>query len=198
MIDRKFFFDSVRHSIFGGKLTSGQVSGLESILDYAEPTRLTDLRQLAYVLATTAHETAYTCQPISEHGTNKYFFEMYDPKGLRPAVATRLGNTVSGDGIKYRGRGFVQLTGKTNYQKMSVVTGVDLVANPDLAMQPDIATKILFHGMENGTFTSKKLSDYFNENTDWVGARRIINGVDRNNDIAQLAIKFYSALGATS
>lgn len=198
MIDRKQFFDSVRHSIFGGKLTTGQVSGLESILDYAEPTRLTDLRQLAYVLATTAWETAYTCQPISEHGTNNYFFQMYDPKGLRPAVAKALGNTTPGDGIKYRGRGFVQLTGKTNYQKMSVVTGVDLVANPDLAMQPDIATKILFYGMENGTFTSKKLSDYFNENTDWVGARKIINGVDRSNDIAQLAIKFYSALGATS
>ncbi len=194
MINRKVFFDSIRGSVFKGKLTASQVSGMEIILDYAEPTRLIDLRQLAYILATTAWETAYTCQPIREHGGADYFFNMYDPKGLRPIVAKALGNTTPGDGVKYSGRGFVQLTGRTNYERMSVVTGVDLVNNPDLAMQPDIATKILFYGMENGSFTSKKLSDYFNDETDWIGARRIINGVDHNNDIAQLAIKFYEAL----
>jgi hypothetical protein len=79
---------------------------------------------------------------------------------------------------------------------MSTVTGADLVANPDLAIQPDIAAHILFYGMEHGTFTGKKLSDYFNETKcDWVGCRRVINGVDHNNDIAQLAIKYYRALG---
>jgi hypothetical protein len=198
MINRKQFFDSVRHSIFGGKLSQSQVSGLESILDYAEPTRLTDLRQLSYVLATTAFETAYTVQPIREHGGADYFFKMYDPKGSRPTVAKALGNTTPGDGIKYSGRGFVQLTGRTNYERMSVVTGVDLVNNPDLAMQPDIATKILFYGMEHGSFTSKKLTDFFNDKTDWVGARKIINGQDKATEIASIAQKFYTALGGPS
>jgi len=199
MIDRKVFFDSVRHSIFGGKLTTGQVSGLESILDYWESEKLTDLRQLAYILATTAWETAWTCQPISEIGSDTYFFGMYDKGGTRPTVAARLGNTVPGDGVKYCGRGFVQLTGRTNYQKMSVVTGVDLVNSPDLAMRLDIAAHILFYGMEHGTFTGKKLSDYFNETKcDWTGARKIINGTDKATEIADIAKKFYAALSPTS
>lgn len=198
MINRKQFFDSIRGSVFKGKLTTNQVSGLESLLDYWESQELTDLRQLSYVLATTAWETAYTCQPIREIGSDNYFYKMYDPKGLRPAVAKALGNTTPGDGVKYSGRGFVQLTGRTNYERMSVVTGVDLVNNPDLAMQPDIATKILFYGMENGSFTSKKLTDFFNDKTDWVGARKIINGQDKATEIAAIAQKFYTALSGPS
>lgn len=195
MINRKVFFDSIRGSVFKGKLTQSQVSGLESLLDYWESQKLTDLRQLAYICSTTAWETAWTCQPIGEHGTNKYFFEMYDPKGLRPAVAKRLGNTVSGDGVKYHGRGFCQLTGRANYQSFSDLLGIDLVSNPDLALQPDIATKILFTGMIDGLYTGKSLGDYFTDRiSDWVGARRVVNGVDHNNDIAQLALKFYKAL----
>lgn len=120
---------------------------------------------------------------------------MYDKAGKRPKVAATLGNTQAGDGIKFRGRGFVQLTGRTNYQKMSVITGVDLVASPDLAMKLDVAAHILFYGMEHGTFTGKKLNDYFNEiKCDWVNARRIINGLDKSTEIADIAIKFHKAL----
>ena len=194
MIDRKIFFDRIRSSVFGGSLKQSQVNGFTAILDAWDDSGLVDLRWLAYMCGTITFETAYTVQPIKEHGGDSYFFRMYDKSGSRPAVAKALGNTTPGDGVKYSGRGFVQLTGRTNYERMSVVTGVDLVANPDLAMQPDIATKILFYGMENGSFTSKKLTDFFNDKTDWVGARKIINGQDKATEIAQLAIKFYEAL----
>jgi len=199
MIDRKAFFDSIRHSIFGGKLTTNQVSGLESILDYWESEKLTDLRQLAYICATTAWETAWTCQPISEIGSDTYFFGMYDKGGTRPDVAKRLGNTVSGDGIKYKGRGFVQLTGRANYQKFTDILGIDLVCQPDLALKPDVAAQILFIGTQQGTFTGKKLSDYFTTKvSDWTGARKVINGTDKATEIAQIALKFYKALSPTS
>lgn len=55
---------------------------------------------------------------------------------------TDLGNTTAGDGYKYRGRGFIQLTGKTNYEKYGKLIGQDLLKNPDLAAQPDIAAKL--------------------------------------------------------
>lgn len=58
--------------------------------------------------------------------------------------------------------------------------GIDLVNNPDLALKPDIAAKIMIVGMSEGTFTGKKLSDYFNnEISDAYNARKIINGRDK-------------------
>jgi len=55
----------------------------------------------------------------------------------------RMGNTAPGDGFKYRGRGFIQITGKENYDKIGKAIGVDLVNNPDLANDPEIAAKII-------------------------------------------------------
>jgi hypothetical protein len=54
-----------------------------------------------------------------------------------------LGNTSPGDGYKYRGRGFIQLTGKDAYQKVGKLIGIDLVNNPDLANEPSVAAKIV-------------------------------------------------------
>ncbi|WP_218191379.1 glycoside hydrolase family 19 protein [Enhydrobacter aerosaccus] len=85
----------------------------------------------------------------------------------------------------YYGRGYVQLTWRRNYQKMSGAVGVDLVIDPDKALEPAIAAAILFEGMEHGDFTGVGLPYFFNgTREDWDGARAIINGdgdVDRNN-----------------
>lgn len=66
-----------------------------------------------------------------------------DPESIANRVyGGRLGNTEAGDGFKYRGRGFVQLTGKANYAAAGKALGLDLVKNPDLAADPDVAAKI--------------------------------------------------------
>jgi putative chitinase len=193
-MNRSQFFASVRTSLFGGSLSQSQVSGMEAILDEAG-LAVIDPRWLAYMLATAFHETACTMQPIHERGGADYFFRMYDPKGQRPKVAADLGNTQSGDGVRFAGRGLVQLTGRRNYTTFGKLTGVDLVADPDAAMRDDVAVKIMFEGMARGLFTGKKLADYFTATTsDWVSARRIINSLDRANDVAGYAKRFYAAL----
>jgi putative chitinase len=200
MIDRKKFFDGIRQTPFAGKLTVGQVKGTSAILDEWERRKLADLRWLADMLATAKWETDHTMQPIREAGGPAYLTKNYDPLGARPALAKRNGNTTPGDGQKYCGRGYVQLTWKNNYATMARLLkaggiNADLVSNPDLAMRPDIAAFILFEGMTRGTFTGKKLSDYFNDSkTDWLNARRIINGTDKALQIADIAKSFYADL----
>lgn len=78
---------------------------------------------------------------LREMGSVGRFRRLYDLMH-NPANAKLLGNTKPGDGEKYHGRGFIQLTGKWNYENASKKFGVDLVKNPDLAMNPDIAAKI--------------------------------------------------------
>jgi hypothetical protein len=64
--NRKAFFDGIRPDLFGGTLTQDQVNGIDAILDEWEVRKLTDLRWLAYMLATTYHETNMTMQPVRE------------------------------------------------------------------------------------------------------------------------------------
>lgn len=193
MINRTIFFNAARKLPFGGSIKSDQVSGTEAILNEWERRGLVDLRWLAYMLGTTYHETGGTMQPLYEKGQRSYF-DKYEP-GTN--IGRNLGNTVAGDGYLFRGRGYVQLTGRANYNKMHVILGLDLTGNPDLALVPANAASIMFEGMSRGTFTGKKLSDYFNSNlTDYVNARRIINGTDRADDIAGYAQDFYRALNA--
>lgn len=196
-MNRQAFFSAVRISLFSGRLLDHQVKGTEYILDAWERFNLADKRWLAYILATTFHETARTMQPIKERGGAAYFTRMYDITGDRPHVARRLGNTQRGDGARYAGRGFVQITGRTNYAKASKAVGQDLIANPDLAMRADIAAYLLIEGMRSGWYTGKRLQDYiFGHKCDYRNARRIINGVDKAAVIASYAEKFEAAIEA--
>lgn len=172
-----------------------QVEGTEMLLD-----KLKGLRTswVAYALATTWHETAATMQPVQEYGGPAYFKKMYDPEGARPKVAKALGNTVPGDGVKYAGRGYVQLTGRTNYKRAGEAVGYPLLGNPDLAMRPDIAAEILRAGMLEGWFTGRKfetsLPDAVASREQFANARRIINGMDKSDKIAGYAVDFQAAL----
>lgn len=144
--------------------------------------------QCAYVLATVALETDRTMKPIREYGKNAYFKKMYDIKGSRPKKARELGNVHPGDGVKFHGRGYVQLTGRTNYKRATDKLGVDFIARPDDVMKPEHAVKILVVGMLEGWFTGKKLSHYITlQKSDFTNARRIINGTDRMHEIAAIA-----------
>lgn len=191
MLDRKTFFDSVRSAPFAGTLTPGQVEGMNAILDEAER-RGTDKRWLAYMLATTFHETDRKMLPINEYGSAAYFNKRYGPN---TSVGKTLGNTVPGDGNRFHGRGLVQLTGRANYLRAGNKIGVDLLADPDAALDLDNSVRIMFDGMASGWFTGKKLADYFNTlGGDYVNARRIINGTDKASLIAGYAQQFHSAI----
>ncbi|MEN6622758.1 MAG: glycoside hydrolase family 19 protein [Smithella sp.] len=198
-INRKFFFDYVRSHLFNGTLKQKQVDGMNGLLDYWDNEMAEeDDRWLAYVLATVHHECDQSMQPIKEYGSEKYFWRMYDIEGERPKVARALGNVNPGDGVKFYGRGFVQLTGRKNYQNWSNRLGVQLIENPDLALDTEIASKIIFEGMRAGTFTGKNLENYFDgEKDDWMNARRIINGLDKANLIAGYGKQYYAALSYT-
>lgn len=182
MIDRNRFFTTIRPTAFGNKMTQGQVDGCNAILDQWEIRKPNgDIRWLAYMFATTKWETAHTMHPIEEygHGAGR-------PYGVPDPVT----------GHVYYGRGYVQLTWKANYQTMSGPTGVDLVNHPELALDPKVAADIMFYGMEHGSFTGVGLGKYFNGPAieDPYNARRIINGLDHAQDIANIYQMFKLAL----
>ncbi len=105
-----------------------------------------------------------------------------------------VGNTpaADGDGYTYRGRGYVQLTGRANYAKVGAALGLDLLHKPDMALDPIIAAMILVRGCCDGWFTGKKLGDYLPD--DYRGARRVVNGTDKQDVIASYAREFEAAL----
>lgn len=181
IINREHFFHTVRSGLFNGRLKQAQVNGMNTILDeWEKHYAANDDRYLAYMLATTFHETATTMQPIEEYGKGK---------GLA------YGKADAETGKTYYGRGYVQLTWKTNYEKFSKLLKADLVNDPGLALNTEMSAKILFIGMIKGLFTGKKLADYFTGvKEDWVNARRIINGVDKAQLIAGYARTFYAAI----
>jgi len=202
-INRKFFFDAVRIDLFGGSLSKKQVEGLTVFLDYWETHHASkDDRWLAYVLGTAHHEVDRTFKPIKEYGGRKYFFRMYDIDGDRPKVAKSLGNIFPGDGVLFHGRGFVQLTGRANYADWENRLGIDLTSSAtaaDQVMKLEVATEIIFEGMILGTFTGKKLADYFaNVKEDWPRARRTVNGMNRAQLIATYAKTYYRAISYTT
>ena len=186
-IDHTAFFNGYRSAY--GKLTQGVVSGLELLGRNMEADPdLKNLQWAAYMLATVKHECADTWQPIVERGQRAYF----DKYETGTSLGRRLGNTEAGDGWRYRGRGYVQITGRANYarlmQALNLGPEADLVLDPEQTLRPAIAYRIMSVGMRKGLFTGKKLSDYIGPGgCDYRNARRIINGVDQAQRIAGYA-----------
>jgi len=195
-IDKEYFFKKC-------KTSSSKKVRIEKIFNgikeyYSKKGRSCNLKQIAYMLATIKHETAGTFKPITEYG-GKTYFNRYDPvlanTQARRNRAIKMGNTQKGDGYKYRGRGFVQLTWKKNYKKAGDYLGIDLVNHPKLALEQDNATKIMIYGMETGMFTTRKLSNYItNSKADYYNARKIINGHDKASTIEKYAKGFEKCL----
>ena len=95
--------------------------------------------ELAAFLAQCAHETL-DFKRMTEIG-GSLDFRKYDPK-YAPKKAKALGNTKPGDGAKYKGRGYIQLTGKYNYKRAGQALGLPLAENPELVEKPEIAAKV--------------------------------------------------------
>lgn len=153
------------------------------IIAEAQRSGITDPAQIAYILATAQQESLL----------GKFMYEL--ASGDAYEGRRDLGNTQPGDGRRYKGRGFVQITGRNNYANWSRRLGIDLINNPDLAADPVIAAKILVQGMRDGSFTGVGLGKYISGGRqDFYNARRIVNGLDKASYIATLATNFWSIL----
>lgn len=212
-VNSKSFWDYVRRAPLGGKLSTAQINGIKAIVAYCEARKL-PIVWLAYILATAFHETGGKFQPIGEGltyttlGALRAAFKspfkdrpdsflmqfLRNPQGLANYVyANRNGNgdMKSGDGYRYRGRGLVQLTFKSNYASFGIA------ANPDAAHDMDTAVRVLVDGMLRGQF-GKKLSAFGNDEAsfDAKGARASVSS-DKGALIATHYQAFLGALKAT-
>lgn len=179
--------------------------GFEAILnvweaEYADK----DPAWLAYILATAWHETGAYMAPIREGfaASDEQAFARVQRhiqrEGLRDYVSRKE------NGHSYYGRGFVQLTWDENYKAMGAELGMgdQLYDNPDLVMEPSIAAKIICRGMVKGLFRRRHALERYlgNEHYDWHNARLIVNGrrsdgsIDKAEEIAEHARKFYEAI----
>jgi predicted chitinase len=150
------------------------------ILQECNNSGVTHLSQIAYILATAEHES-HLGEWMEEFASG-WAYEWWDG----------LGNDRDGDGPRFKGRGFVQLTGRRNYTDWKKKLGIDIVSNPERVMEPEIAAKILVQGMRDGNFTGVNLDDYIGN--DFVNARKIINGTDRAPQIAAIADEYLKVL----
>jgi predicted chitinase len=113
-------------------------------------------------ISTIAVETGTFC-PIKERGGPAYLTNLYENR-------KDLGNVQAGDGAKFRGRGFIQITGRTNYAHFGAEVGRDLISNPDLALDPAVSADILalyFH--------ERQIQQYADQQN-WEAVRRRVNG----------------------
>jgi len=102
--------------------------------------------ELAQFLAQTAHES-HNFKSMVEYG-GSLDFRKYDPK-FAPKKARALGNKKVGDGARYKGRGYIQLTGRYNYKRAGEALGLPLELKPELVEKPEIAAQVAIWFWQN-------------------------------------------------
>ncbi|ATS52232.2 Carboxypeptidase [Xanthomonas citri pv. fuscans] len=149
-----------------GRSTEGfgvdRESSVRLIVKTALENGVTDPKQISYMLATAQHETRNFQAPEEDFGRSQ---------------ARKLGYS---GGEEFYGRGYVHLTHDYNYAKFDKLLSLngEMVRNPDMAKEPEIAAKVLVVGMRDGLFTGKPLDRYIdNDSHDVYNARRVVNGV---------------------
>lgn len=105
----------------------------------------------------------YLFAPEKEAGSEAYFRRMYE-------FDRSLGNTEPGDGARYCGRGFLPLVGRSAYARFGQLVGVDLVGQPERALEPTVAARVLAYD-----FMLKGVPGAAAEG-DWVKVRRLVRG----------------------
>ncbi|WAT26719.1 glycoside hydrolase family 19 protein [Pseudomonas sp. GXZC] len=115
---------------------------------------------------------AFIAQIGHESGQLRYVREIWGPTAAQAGYEGRadLGNTVKGDGSKYRGRGLIQITGRANYATCGEALGLDLISTPELLEQPQYAT------MSAAWFWSTRGLNTLADQGDFVKITRRING----------------------
>jgi len=202
----KEHFISNYSRVFGRNLADQKKRNIFHITDaFESDTDMKSLRWLAYILATSMHESndtfapvveGYWIKPDSKRVAALYnYYAKNNPKALRTIFPNGKNSTA------YYGRGrVVQLTHNFNYKLCSEKVFGDqrLFADPDLIIKDvNCDMQITFKGMLNGWFTGYKLEQFFPLGTNkanWQGARKIINGMDKAGLIGGYAMKFYECL----
>ncbi|NSY46314.1 hypothetical protein EXN24_17185 [Rhizobium rhizogenes] len=204
-MDATTFFAYARRAPFGGRLTQGQIDGMNALFLCWDSHKIPapDKRHLAYILASVFHETGGRMVLVRET------FASTDAGAIaaldKAHKAGRLGQVSKrywrkgANGKAYFGRGDIQLTHEENYRVLGERIGVDLVGNPSLVLDLDISAEIAIVGMLEGLFSGKKLTDYFNlKKDDPIGARAVVNGTDKAKLIAGYYKSFLDALEAAT
>lgn len=188
-MNRTAFYAALRKrgsGVFGTSISQQQVDALEALLDAAKHLPAV---YVASILGNVYHECKMKPLEESLYYTAKRMTQVWpsrfksisaanpyarNPKKLANNVyANRIGNgnEASGDGYRFRGRGYIQITGRANYAKF----GLD--ARPDDALLPKRAARVAVDGMDLGMFTGKRMKDYHKGGAfDFHGARAIVNG----------------------
>lgn len=194
-MNRAAFFDALRKSsLFGGKLSAGQVRGIEGLLDGFAATGDGRDKTLAYGLATARREVGAGMVPVREgfKATDAAARAYVARQGYRYATPV--------NGQVYYGRGYVQLTWARNYAASSADAGVDLLANPDAALDPVIGARLLFLGIQDGRWNAqgKGIAYYIPAlgDDDLKGARRTVNVTDHWDEVAGHYRTFLGAVQA--
>jgi predicted chitinase len=213
MINRQYFYRELRRKLFPAGFKQETVDAINVILDkWDAECSVMSLDRLAYMLATAYHETNRTMQAVME---TRQRGEDCNPT-VDQAIARLEASWKAGklpwvktpywrkdkNGRSWLGRGLVQLTHKTNYERIGKVIGVDLVVNPELALNQEVAVEIMFAGMEHGLFTGADLDDFLDgkveseaeDKREFMLARKIINGIESREIVAGYAIQFQGAL----
>ena len=139
--------------------SDGSVSGNESLmLQTLVSSGIQDRQTLGILMGQLAHESAGFKATVERASGAAY-------EGRKD-----LGNTEPGDGRRFKGRGFIQLTGRSNYERIGRMIGEDLVNNPDLAAEPEIAAKIAVAFLKSSGALDKARAG------DIRGTTRVING----------------------
>ena len=142
--------------------------------------------ELAQFLAQLKHES-WDFTKMEEKGGSNYYKRKYDPK-FAPKTAKILGNTKIGDGARYYGRGYIQLTGRDNYRMAGSALGLDLLNKPELAADPATAAKIAVWFWQNKT---KDITNFADTKTVTYKINPALKGLkDRQANFAEYAKLF--------
>lgn len=138
------------------------------VRDALREARLESPRMVAYTLGTIAAETAGFVplkEMVAMFNTRNKAFDLYEGR-------KDLGNNQPGDGMRYPGRGFVQLTGKGNYRRYGERIGQPLEDQPELAQEPAISAQLLALFVAD---RADKIDAALRE-SDFARARKLVNG----------------------
>ena len=154
------------------------------LFDACTAAGIVDMRQMANVFAQVQIESGFV--PKSE-------IRQVETKTARQRYIKRLQDRYWFTG--YFGRGLIQITHLTNYERLGAIIGVDLVNNPEKANEMNNAASIACIGMRDGLFTSIKLSDCINNKVvNYRYCRRIVNGRDKEGLVDILSKEWYKKL----